>query len=296
MTAGVRRGRAAAARFAALTALALAAGVPSPGAAQGGPAPSPSPPASPAAASPLGPALGPNDTCTTISAIVTRPTVTNAVCTVRPNHAEIEGGYQNTSYPGGGNLVAYPQALIRVGTTIPALEVQVVPPNVLRATSGGPAVTGVSDAGFGLKYVVGSSPKMVYGVQANATVPSGSAAFSANGTQYLYAAQASYGLSPALSLTAGAQDQILFAGGRAYGSFVPSLVLSASLAGATSLYVEGAQFTRALGPGTPTRTQFIYGVARGVGQRLQLDLEAGFSPTDATGHYHYVGFGFGYGW
>lgn len=58
--------------------------------AQSVPSPSPSPSATPSA---IGPALGRNDPCTTLSAIVTRPTVTNAICTVRPNHVEIETGY-----------------------------------------------------------------------------------------------------------------------------------------------------------------------------------------------------------
>src|SRR5581483_6800400 len=257
-------------------------------------APSPSPPASagavpaPAASatpSAIGPALFPNDPC---------PTVTNAVCTIRPNHVEIEGGYQNTTYPGTGNTVAYPQPLIRVGTALAGLDVQVSPPNLLRTSTGGPAIAGTSDSGFGLKYTLGATPKLVYGVQVNYTAPTGTAAFSANAVQSIYAVQAGYTLGPVFSLTAGAQDQILAANGASYGSFVPSLVLGASLPASFSAYAEAAQFTHALGPATPTRTQYIYGVSRDVGQRLQLDLEAGFSPTSATGRYHYVGFGFGY--
>ena len=256
--------------------------------------PSPAPAASPAPSA-IGPGLFANDPCTTLSAIVTRPTVTNAVCTVRPNHVEIEGGYQNTTYPGSGNSVAFPQALIRVGTAVlGGLEVQVTPPNYVRTSTGGAAVAGTADSGFGLKYTLGATPKLVYGVQVNYTAPTGTAAFSANANQSIYAAQASYTLSPVFSLTAGAQDQILAANGVSYGSFVPSLVLGVSLPASFSAYVEGAEFTHALGPGTPTRTQYIYGVSRGIGQRLQLDLEAGFSPTNATGRYHYVGFGFGY--
>jgi hypothetical protein len=78
------------------------------------PAPSQAPPANP-----LGAPLGPNDPCTTLSAIVTRPTVTNSVCTVRPSHVLVETGYQNTTAPGGANTVTYPQALVRIGTYVP---------------------------------------------------------------------------------------------------------------------------------------------------------------------------------
>ena len=245
-----------------------------------------------AQAPPPSPSPVPSDPCTSLSALVTRPTVTNAVCTVRPNHVEIEGGYQNTTAPDAGNTVIYPQALVRVGTAVPALEVQVTPPQAMRTSAGG-TLTGTTDTGFGLKYVLGYTPTFSYGVQANWTVPTGSAAFSAGATQSIYALQAGYTLSPAFSLFGGVQDQLLAAGGARYGSFVPTLGVSAALPGSTSLYAEIAQFTKALGPGSATRTQYITGVSHGVGPRLQVDAEAGWSPTTATGRYRYVGFGFG---
>ncbi|MBV9408798.1 MAG: hypothetical protein JO164_08230, partial [Candidatus Eremiobacteraeota bacterium] len=60
------------------------------------------------------------------------------------------------------------------------------------------------------------------------------------------------------------------------------------------LYAEAAQFTKALGPGTPTRTQIMVGALRDVGQRLQVDVEGGWSPTVSTGKYHFVGAGLSY--
>ncbi len=258
------------------------------------PAPSASPsPAATATPSAIGPALSANDPCTTLSAIVTRPTVTNAVCTVRPDHVEFEAGYQNTTANGTGQTVTYPQGLIRIGTKLTGLEVQILTPNYVRTTVGGVA-HGTTDIGAGLKYVLGSTPKVYYGVQVNATAPTGQNGFSAGGTQTLYALQGVYIISPALSLFAGAQDQILTSSGRYYGSFVPSLGISASLPAAFSVYGEIAQFTHALGSGTPTRTQYIGGIARDFGQRLQIDAEFGFSPTVSTGKYHYVGAGFAY--
>ena len=92
----------------------------------------------------------PNDPCTSISAIVTRPSVTNSVCTVRPNHVSVESGYVNsTSSTGGGNTVTYPNALIRVGTQIPALEVQFAPPSLSARTPAGRS-TATTDVGAGL--------------------------------------------------------------------------------------------------------------------------------------------------
>ena len=223
--------------------------------AQSSPAsPSPSP-----APNPIGPALGNNDPCTSLSAIVTRPTVTNSVCTVRPNHVLVETGYFNTtSSTGGGNTVTYPQTLIAVGTKVPALELDFTPPQLTRTSAGG-TVTGATDIGAALKYVFGYSPKFNWGGQVFFTAPTGSKAFSANGTNATYALNAGYTLTPVFSL-------------------------------ATKL----ATNSLTNGVGTPTRTQYMYGVSRDLTPRLQLDAEAFVSPTTATGKYHGVGFGISY--
>jgi hypothetical protein len=272
--------------------------VPAAALAQSSPAPAPSASPSPAPSatpSAIGPALGNNDPCTSLGAIVTRPTVTNSVCTVRPNHVLIETGYQNTTADGGGNSVAYPQALIRVGTAIPALEFDLAPPGVARTNGGGTVTSGATDVGAGLKYVFGYTPKFSYGGQVFFTAPTGTNGFSAGGTQTTYALQAGYTLNATFSLAAALQDFSLLAGGtQRYSSFVPSLVLSAALPNSTSLFAEAAQFTKATGPGTPTRTQYIVGAYHDFGQRLQVDLDTGFSPTTATGKYHYVGVGASY--
>jgi hypothetical protein len=83
------------------------------------PAPSPSPTPS-----------APSDPCGSILSIVTRPTVTTSVCTVRPHDVLIESGYTNTQTAGarGGTTVAYPHAYLRFGTSDPRLEFDVTPP------------------------------------------------------------------------------------------------------------------------------------------------------------------------
>jgi len=271
--------------------------LPSVALAQTAPSPTPAPSASPApAATPnaIGAAFGANDPCTSLSAIVSRPTVTNSVCTVRPNHVEIETGYQNTTADGGGSTVAYPQTAIRIGTTIPALEFDIAPPSINRSSSGGVATTGTTDVGAGLKYVFGYSPKASWGGQVFFTEPTGTNGFSSNGTNATYALQGSYTLNSVFSLAGGVQDLSIANNGNRYTSIVPSLVLSASLPNGNGLYAEASEFTRALGPGTPTRTQFIVGALRDVGQRLQVDVEGGWSPTVSTGKYRYVGFGLSY--
>ena len=251
------------------------------------PAPSPSPSAAP---NPIGPAFGANDPCTSIAAIVTRPSVTNSVCTVRPNHVEIETGYLNTSNEGGGNAVTYPQALIRIGTQIPALELDVAPPNVARA-NGGVTTTGTTDAGAGLKYVFGYTPKLNYGGQVFFSAPTGLNGFSAGGTSASYALNAGYTLSPVFSLATTVTAQSLSNGAQHWSALVPSLVLGASLPNGNGVAAEIAQFTHATGPGTPTRTQYLGSVYHDVGPRVQLDASFAFSPTAATGRYRSVGFG-----
>ena len=260
------------------------------------PSPAPTASATPSPApNPIGPAFGANDPCTSISAIVTRPTVTNSVCTVRPNHTEVELGYLNTTFPGTGNTVTYPQTLIRVGTKVPALELQVAPPQIVRSTAGGPpATTGSSDVGAGLKYVFGYTPKFNWGGQVFFTAPTGLNGVSANGTTSIYALNAGYTLSPVFSLATTVQSQSLTNGPQRWTSVVPSLNLGITLPNANGAYAEIAQFSKANGPGTATRTQYIYGVFHDFGPRLQVDASISISPTAATGKYHAAGFGFSY--
>jgi hypothetical protein len=253
--------------------------------------PAPAPTTSPSPApNPIGPAFGANDPCTSIAAIVTRPSVTNSVCTVRPNHVEVEMGYLNTSFDGGGNTVAYPQTLIRIGTKIPGLELQIAPPGINRTNAGG-IVTGTTDVGAGLKYVFGYTPKFNYGAQAFFTAPTGTNGFSANGTNSTYALNAGYTLSPVFSLATTLATNSLTNGPQRWTSFVPSLVLGVSLPNATGLNAEIAQFSHANGAATPTRTQYLFAVYRDLGPRVQLDASFATSPTAATGKYKSVGFG-----
>lgn len=239
---------------------------------------------------PIGPALGANDPCTSLAAIVGRPSVTNSVCTVRPNHVEIETGYLNTSASGGGNTVAYPQPLIRIGTAIPALELQIAPPGINRTNAGG-IVTGTTDVGAGLKYVFGYTPKFNYGGQVFFTAPTGTNGFSANGTNSTYALNAGYTLSPVFSLGTTLATNSLTNGPQRWSSFVPSLVLGVTLPNATGLNAEIAQFSHANGPASATRTQYLFAVYHDLGARVQLDASFATSPTAATGKYNAVGFG-----
>jgi hypothetical protein len=203
----------------------------------------------------------------------------------------IETGYQNLSQEGGGNAVTYPQALIRVGTAIPALELDLTPPQISRVNAGGAVTTGSTDVGAGLKYVFGYTPKFNYGGQVFFTAPTGTNGASAEGTTSSYALNAGYTLSSVFSLAGTVTAQSQTNGAQRWSSIVPSLVLGVTLPNATGLNLEVAQFTHANGPGTPTRTQYLFGIYRDLGPRVQLDTSFAISPTGATGKYRYVGFG-----
>jgi hypothetical protein len=254
------------------------------------PAPSPSPAADPA----TGPAFGPNDPCTSIGAIVSRPSQTTSVCTVRPNHVLIETGYQNTSADGTSTTAQYPQALVRIGTAVPALEIDLGVPEYERVSAAGGTASGATDVGAGVKYVIGYSPKFNYGANVFFTAPTGTDGFSAGTSTSLYNLNLGYTINSVLSLAGTLGLSETASDGDHYASFIPSLVLTAGLPNSTGLFVEGAQFTHAVGEGTPTRTQLLGGITRGLSAKLQIDVEAGRSATESTGKYRFVGFGASY--
>jgi hypothetical protein len=243
----------------------------------------------------VGPPLIPNDPCTTLSAIVTRPTVTNSVCTVRPGHVLLETGFQSTAYAGSGTVAQAPQALLRLGTDLPGLEFDLQLPSYQHASLDGAGYSGITDGGLGLKYVLGASPKMSYGLQTAFTVPVGTSGFSAGGTVQNYAFNATLALGPIFALGTTQNVALASAGGRAFASYQPTLVLSAAVPSTTlSLFIEGAQFGNADGPSTATRTQLLGGLSLDPTSRFQVDLEYGYSPTVSTGKYRYVGVGLSY--
>ena len=231
----------------------------------------------------IGPALFANDPCTSLSAIVTRPSVSTSVCTVRPKHVLVETGYQNTSASGGGNTFAYPQMLVRIGTSVRSLEADFSPPSY-----------GPTDGAIGLKYVAGATPKFAWGAATFATLAVGAPGLTASGTEYNGALNWSYAVSPAFSLSGTFAGQSTTNGSQRWGQFIPSFVAGVSLPHNVGVFGEIAGFTNALGPGTPTLTQYLAGTTYDIGPRLQIDLEGGLSPSTKTSKYTLFGFGVSY--
>jgi hypothetical protein len=250
-----------------------------------GPSPSPTPSA-------------PSDPCGSILSIVTRPTVTTSVCTVRLHNVLLESGYTNTQATGagGGTSVAYPQAYLRFGSSDPHLEFDVTPPSTNASTVGGATAGGTSDVGLGAKYELGYSARWLYGVNAAVTYPTGSRAFSAGADQYAGNFNWSYSVNQVIGLS-GTVGFNSLAGlnsanvPQSYFAFIPSLVASSSLPGPSEFYVEYTYFSRA-GAGLCGKSLIDSAFLRDFGNSIQLDVEYGFSPTSLDGQrQHYVGAG-----
>ncbi len=253
--------------------------------------PSPSPSPTPTA---------PSDPCGSILSIVTRPTVTTGVCTVRPYKVLLENGYTNTTVTGtgGGEISTYPQSFLRLGTGDPHLEFSFSPPSSNASSVGGAIVGGSSDMNLGVKDELGynANANAVWGVNAQVSVPSDSRAFTAGGAQYTGNFNWGYTLNSEFSL-AGTLGFNSLAGYNASGSvaryfaFIPSLELEASLPANSQLFAEYAYFSQA-GVGLGSRGLFDFGYQKDIGPRVQLDIEYGIQPTVLNGQQlHYIGAG-----
>ncbi|MGA2759566.1 MAG: hypothetical protein ABSF08_04480 [Candidatus Cybelea sp.] len=219
----------------------------------------------PAAVAPSpSPTPRPSDPCGSILSIVNRPTVTTGTCTVRTGNFDLEDGYSNTT--------------------------------IETSTAGGPRVTGSSDVNMGAKYELGYSTRWLYGVNGEATFPTGSQAFTAGGTQYTgnfnwgYTVNSIVGLDGSLSFNS-------FSGfdsahnAQSYFAFIPSLEVTASLPGPSEVFGEYAYFSQA-GVGLGSKSLIDFGYVRDLGAHAQLDVEYGFSPTLLAGQKErYIGAG-----
>ena len=261
-------------------------------------APSPAPSATPAASASAMPAMA-TDPCASLLALVTRPTVTTSGCSVKPGQTLIETGYTNqtTSGAGGGVMVTYPQAEVRIG--LPRKwEFDVFVPS-WNKTAMAPATSGPGDASAGVKYEFGYTSRLLTGADVVATVPTGAAPFTGGGPSYAYDVNAAYTLSPNVGLSATAGYNSVSAPGptgaiERFGTFSPSLVLADMLGRNFQVFAEAYGSTTA-GPGLGGRYGVDVGLQKDVGSRLQLDVEYGDTLTVIGGlHPHYVGFGAAY--
>lgn len=231
-------------------------------------------------------------------AAVTRPTVTTAACAVKNGRWLVETGYTNTvtAGRGGAATTAYPQALIRVGSFVRNVELDITPPAILRSSGGGSIIAGSSDTSFGAKWEMGYTRRAVYGANIVVTEPTGDRSFTAGSEIYSGNLNGSYALSPEFGLASTISFETIGAlasHGVAIrsGAVVPSLTLTAALPRNAQLFAEAAYFSQSA-PGLGPRTLYDVGYQQGLSAQVQLDVEAGFAPTPVNGlRQHYVGFG-----
>ena len=257
-------------------------------AAQTPPAPS-TPAATPAPAS---------DPCTALSSLVSRPTFGTAACAVKPNDILIESGYTNltTSGTGANSAVTYPQASLRVGVAHD-LEFDLDPSSIERI-SGAPTVTDTTDTSLGVKYEIGYTSKLLYGVNVLYTVNSGGPIAGSNGEGVLANFNGVWTLSPSVGVFATVGYNAQSAGTRdapqRYRGIDPSLGASVSLPASFSFALEGfGQSSTA--PGEGGRYGLDAAVERDLGSRVQLDINYFDDLGVQNGaHLHSIGFGAAY--
>jgi hypothetical protein len=256
---------------------------------------------SPAPSAGASPAPGVSDPCTSLLAVVQRPSVTTSVCALKYGGIILENGYTNTltTGPGGGVSESYPQSLLRVGTPLRDLELQLVLPTYERTTVGGPA-NGFSDAGVGLKYELGYTSKASYGINVIETEPTGDSAFTSGLATYTGNLNVSYTLSPEFGLASTLTFESLAApqangGAVRGGAFVSSLVLTAALPANAQLFGEAAYFTHP-SIGAPGRVLYDFGLQKQLSPNVLADIEGGLAPAPVNGQrQHYIGGGISIG-
>jgi hypothetical protein len=250
-------------------------------------------PAPAASSTPAAPA----DPCSSLIAIVNRPSFGTGVCTVRPDHFDLENGYTNLVTVGGANTISYPQSLLRIGTFDPHLDFEIGPVTENHSSSLGLPVSGMSDLGFGAKYELGYSSRALWGINASFTVPTGSPAFGSGNATFTgnfnwgytlnseFSASGTLGFNALSAYNAGGVPQSYFA-------FTPTIALTAALPGGPSqISAEYAYFSSA-GPNLGSKSFVDIFYQRDLGQHVQIDIEYGFQPSFIPGQrQHYAGAG-----
>lgn len=240
----------------------------------------------------------PSDPCGSILSLVTRPTITTSVCTVRPNHVLVENGYTDTitTGAGGGTTINYPQSLVRVGIA-QHVEIDFAPPSFERSSLNDTLASGSSDMTFGAKWEIGYNQKASWGAGFLISAPTGDPSFTAGATQYSGLLNWSYTLSPSIGAAGTVSFNSLSAANAAgafqpYSAFIPSLTMTASLPGPPQqLFAEYVYYSHA-GPGLGDKSLIDAGYVRDFGAHVQFDIEFGFQPTVIDGQKaHYFGVG-----
>lgn len=225
-----------------------------------------------------------------------RGQTTNPSCVVPRNHVLFEGGYNNLSRKGLGNVVTYPTTILRVGTAVKGLEFDVVPPSEVRQRTGNLRTRGTTDVGAGLDYQLpfGNAPIRAT-ISTFVTAPTGSRGF---GTTRGSDAQVGLNLGTTfgkfdINGSASFRTTVDPITGLRYRSFVPSIALSDRLGfgkNPGAVFVEAARFSRVASYG---RAEMLYtgGYKQPIGKRTVVDAEYSTTPNLLGFKAHSIGGG-----
>jgi len=206
-----------------------------------------------------------------------------------PGHVLLDIGYQNaTILGGGGNRIEYPRAVLKAGTSLPGLEVDLILPSYARHLSKG--TIGSTDTIFGLREQLVATPTFAFGVNAYVSVPSGTPAFSSGaGKPTVYGgANAQFVLSPGTTIiaTLGVHDEASMRKSsqlvERYTAVLPSLEAVFSFGGTYSLYTDFGHASQASLNPESDRTRAVLGIATVPNGYSEYYLQAG-RDLDAPG-------------
>lgn len=190
--------------------------------------------------------------CSSIIDVATRPNVTNSACVVGKDHVLLEAGYQGGKANGVTGWT-YPLADVRVGTNIKNLEVQIYAPNDTHFKSNGVVgSSGLSDSAIGAKYFLGQTKRYAHSIQATLNLPTGDGTTHSNSSTYSYEGEYRFNkiLSAGGQLAATANSITGGSTTTRYGSFSPSVTVSAAVPKVATAFVEGATYSKPGGNGT----------------------------------------------
>ena len=266
-------------------------GAPRPAIAENGAAPAATPDSSVSPTSAPDPCGGPASLLATLN----RPTIGYSACAVPAGAIVLEEGYQNT-YQGGAAasvITAYPQGFERAGIA-DRFELDLIGPSFNRERAGATRTTGYSDLGLGFKYELPQAGRFTYAFDGLLTAATPGGAFSNGGPSQTLDLDISYALSPAMGVgTTLAGASTSGAGTARYGTFNPSLVVTAQIPNYYQFYFELVGLTK-IAPDRGGRLYIDFGVQKLIGRNLEIDAEYGidFTPVDGS-RFGYVGAGLG---
>lgn len=261
--------------------------------AEAGPSATPSPSPSPQASDPCD---GPDR----LLATANRPTIGFSACAAKKGTALFELGYQNqvNGTPANGSVVSQvPQTFIRYGAAT-RFELDVVGPNYVatRSYPDSPVVThGVTDSGVGFKYELPPSSRWTLAFDGIYTGPNGSPFLTAGSASLTGNLDASFSLSPSVSL--GTTIAFSSTGAYAnaipsrYGVTTPSFVITSEIPNFYQFYAEYVYVSK-VGPNDGGRAFTDFGVQKLLGTRTEIDVEYGHAFTgDRALQFDYIGSG-----